>query len=215
MCVSHSVIPNSLQPHRLYPTRLLCPWNSPGKNTGVGLPFSFPADLPNQGIKPWSPTLQADSLPSEPQESPENGAVSLVIKLAWHNVPILLLCNFTLENTSNRYLSTCLHGYRFPAAMLAISKYSELLERPSIEARQRNYGSSVSGILYSQPKVRCQSILHWFSSTHTTLACSLCRALPPDPKPHHQKLGKRPSDSKRNAKSLTYLITDEPNQILI
>ena len=26
----------SLRPHGLYPTRLLCPWNSPGKNTGVG-----------------------------------------------------------------------------------------------------------------------------------------------------------------------------------
>ena len=27
---------DSLQPHGLQPTRLLCPWNSPGKNTGVG-----------------------------------------------------------------------------------------------------------------------------------------------------------------------------------
>ena len=27
---------NSLQPHGLSPTRLLCPWDSPGKNTGVG-----------------------------------------------------------------------------------------------------------------------------------------------------------------------------------
>ena len=26
----------TLQPYRLEPTRLLCPWNSPGKNTGVG-----------------------------------------------------------------------------------------------------------------------------------------------------------------------------------
>ena len=25
-----------LQPHGLYPPRLLCPWNFPGKNTGVG-----------------------------------------------------------------------------------------------------------------------------------------------------------------------------------
>ena len=25
-----------LQPHRLQPSRLLCPWDSPGKNTGVG-----------------------------------------------------------------------------------------------------------------------------------------------------------------------------------
>ena len=30
-----------------------------------GLPFSSPGDLPNTEIKPESPTLQADSLPSE------------------------------------------------------------------------------------------------------------------------------------------------------
>ena len=29
--------------------------------------FFSPGDLPDPGIKPWSPTLQADSLPSEPQ----------------------------------------------------------------------------------------------------------------------------------------------------
>ena len=27
---------NSVQPHRQQPTRLLCPWDYPGKNTGVG-----------------------------------------------------------------------------------------------------------------------------------------------------------------------------------
>ena len=27
---------NSFRPHGLQPTRLLCPWDSPGKNTGVG-----------------------------------------------------------------------------------------------------------------------------------------------------------------------------------
>ena len=30
-----------------------------------GLPFPSPEDLPNPGIKPESPTLQADALPSE------------------------------------------------------------------------------------------------------------------------------------------------------
>ena len=35
-----------------------------------GLPFPFPGDLPNSGIKPGSPTLQADSLPSEPPGKP-------------------------------------------------------------------------------------------------------------------------------------------------
>ena len=30
-----------------------------------GLPLPSPRDLPNPGIEPWSPALQADSLPSE------------------------------------------------------------------------------------------------------------------------------------------------------
>ena len=34
--VSGSVVSDSLQPHGLQPARLLCLWNSPGKNTGVG-----------------------------------------------------------------------------------------------------------------------------------------------------------------------------------
>ena len=35
VCVSCSVTSDSLQPHGLQPTRLPCPWDSPGKNTGV------------------------------------------------------------------------------------------------------------------------------------------------------------------------------------
>ena len=31
-----------------------------------GLPFPSPGDLPNPGMEPWFPTLQADSLMSEP-----------------------------------------------------------------------------------------------------------------------------------------------------
>src|SRR5574341_432700 len=30
---------DSVQPHRRQSTRLLCPWDSPGKNTGVGCHF--------------------------------------------------------------------------------------------------------------------------------------------------------------------------------
>ena len=33
------------------------------------LPFPSPGDLPNTGIEPGSPALQADALPSEPQEA--------------------------------------------------------------------------------------------------------------------------------------------------
>ena len=61
---SNSVVSNSLWPHRLY-----SPWNSPGQNTGVDS-FPFSKDLPNPGIEPRSPSLQVDSLPTEPQGSP-------------------------------------------------------------------------------------------------------------------------------------------------
>ena len=51
---------------------MICPWNSPCKNTGVGcLPFPSPGDLPEPGIEPGSPAIQADSLPSELQEIPK------------------------------------------------------------------------------------------------------------------------------------------------
>ena len=35
-CLVTSVVFNSVRPHRLLSTRLLCPWDSPGKNTVVG-----------------------------------------------------------------------------------------------------------------------------------------------------------------------------------
>ena len=44
-------------------------------------PFPSPGDLPNSGIKPQSPALQADSLPAEPQGKPKNtgvGSLSLL-----------------------------------------------------------------------------------------------------------------------------------------
>ena len=48
---SRSVISNSLQLYGLQPTRLLCPWNFLGKNTGSGCHFLLQGILPNPGIK--------------------------------------------------------------------------------------------------------------------------------------------------------------------
>ena len=38
-CCVTSVVSDAVQPHRRQPTRLLRPWDSPGKNTGVGCNF--------------------------------------------------------------------------------------------------------------------------------------------------------------------------------
>ena len=48
-------------------------WN-PGQNTGVGS-LSLLQGIYHPGIKPRSPTLQADSLPAEPQGKPTNTRV--------------------------------------------------------------------------------------------------------------------------------------------
>ena len=46
------------------------PWNSPGQNTRVGSCSLLQGNLPNSGIEPRSPALQADSLPAEPPGKP-------------------------------------------------------------------------------------------------------------------------------------------------
>ena len=65
--VSHAVVSNSLWPHGLYRSRLLCPWDFPGKNTWVGF-HALPSlgGLIDPGIELRSPTLLADFLSSEP-----------------------------------------------------------------------------------------------------------------------------------------------------
>ena len=52
--VSRSIVPDSLRPHGLQPTRFLCPWDFPGKDIGVGCHFLLQGIFPTQG---WSPGL--------------------------------------------------------------------------------------------------------------------------------------------------------------
>ena len=88
-----SVVSDSLWPRGLWPSGLLCPWDSsqPRNWTRVshitgrffivwatqeaqeywsGWPIPSPGDLPNPEINPGSPVLQVDSLPAELPEKP-------------------------------------------------------------------------------------------------------------------------------------------------
>ena len=63
----------TLQPLGVYPTRLLCPWDFPGKNTGVGCHSHLQGIFQTQGSNPRLLLLlhwQADSLPTEPPGKP-------------------------------------------------------------------------------------------------------------------------------------------------
>ena len=80
--VSCSVVSNSLRPHGLQPARLLCPWNFPGKNTGVGchalLQRIFPTPGSNPGLLHYRQILchlshQESPTPSEGAQYLRNG----------------------------------------------------------------------------------------------------------------------------------------------
>ena len=63
----------TLRAHGLQPPRVLYPWDSPGKNTGVGFHFFLQRIFPTQGSNPRLLRLlhwQVRSLPLAPQGSP-------------------------------------------------------------------------------------------------------------------------------------------------
>ena len=65
-CYVTSVMSNSLGPYKLQSTRLLCPWDSPGKNTGVNCHAFLQGVFLTQGLNPHVLCLshsEADSLP--------------------------------------------------------------------------------------------------------------------------------------------------------
>ena len=140
----------------LQPARLLCPWNSPGKNTRVGCHALLQGIFPNQGsnpgllyclshqgnprilewvaipssrgfpipgIKPRSPTIQADSLPSEPLEKPWNSHL-IFYRLIWSFTPkIMSLVVLTkirwIAKTLNPFL-LCFLSYGLATIITAI-----------------------------------------------------------------------------------------------
>ena len=63
VCSVISVVSDFLRPHGLQPTRLLCPWDFPSKNTGMGCHFLLQGTSPTQGSNPSFLHWQADSLP--------------------------------------------------------------------------------------------------------------------------------------------------------
>ena len=70
--LSRSFVSDFLQPHGLQHTRLLCSWGFSRQKYWSGLPFPSSGDLPDPRIKPRSPALQVDSLPSELPGKPLN-----------------------------------------------------------------------------------------------------------------------------------------------
>ena len=123
--VSCSVVSDSLRPHGLQSTRLLSLWDSPGMNTGGGLPFHLPGDLPDSRIKPlslvspalasWFFTTSA-SWEAQPchyfidaKKEFNHFLVNVINKIRWHKCPlynISYLQKKSMENIKRKIISS-------------------------------------------------------------------------------------------------------------
>ena len=78
--LSHLVMSDSLPPHGLQPARLLCSWDFPGKNTGVGSHALLQGIFPPQGLNTGLPHcrwfLYHLSHQGSPQTKKTNTAIS-------------------------------------------------------------------------------------------------------------------------------------------
>ena len=130
-----SVVSDSLWLHGLYPTRLLCPWNFPGKNTEVDCHFLLQG-FPTQGSNPHLLSLlyrHTGSLPLCHLGSP----ISRNLYLTLHDLCLLLMILITstvitfnqywilkLEITKATFsiksdqLATCIYLVFFPTPKL-------------------------------------------------------------------------------------------------
>ena len=73
MCAVVSIMSDSLRSYGLWPTRQLCPWDFPGKNSGLGCCALLQGIFPIQGLDPRLLCLlyrQASSLPPAPPGKP-------------------------------------------------------------------------------------------------------------------------------------------------
>ena len=79
---SHLVVSDSVQPYGLQPARFLCPWDFPGRNTGVGCHAFLLGIFLTQGSNPCLCYLlywQAGSIPLGKMET----ALHLYSKIFW------------------------------------------------------------------------------------------------------------------------------------
>ena len=81
----------------------------------MGYPFPSPADLPDPGIEPWSPALEADALNSEPSPTPRVGILSVPLEFFWRSFQLPKVSGTTPSMIMLKKLTgkgfECIHSY--------------------------------------------------------------------------------------------------------
>ena len=106
-CSVASVMSGSLSPYGLQPTRLLCPWDYPGKNTRVGCHFLLQETFQTQGLNLCLLGLlhwKVNSLPLEPSRKPWFQVCNTVIQYLIYVVKCIRLISTPIHSSTLFYL---------------------------------------------------------------------------------------------------------------
>ena len=124
-----------------------------------GLPFPSPGDLPNPGIEPGSPALQADALPPEPPGKPGR-CFSFILLL---HAPLLLI-----GTQMSLILVWALGLFCFVVVVVVVQSLSrvQLFATPWTAAHQASLSLTISRIL-----CKFMSIELVMPSNHLILCC--------------------------------------------
>ena len=145
---SHSVVSDSLRPHGLEPSRLLCSWSFPGKSAGVGCLFLLYRIFPTQGSNPRLPCLphwQVDSLPLShcPLTGIQRPLPMMWVGTEWQEDSVLM-GKWSIK--LNRYLF--IFGFHYNISQGFLNAWSQFSYTSSVNLSRtlftKNLGDSVS-----------------------------------------------------------------------
>ena len=148
---------DSVQPHRQQPTRLLCLWDSPGKNTGVGCHFLFQCMI----VKSASKVAQSCLILSGPMDcSPPGSSVHGIFQasvLEWDAIAFYAICGWgTLKKTFlwqvwlTLYYHLCIDSAGEGGCAVYVSKKTSLClvgTRNWLSCRMLTIAASVTDVL--------------------------------------------------------------------
>ena len=133
-----------------------------------------PGDLPNPGIEPRSPTLQADALPSEPPGKPLTPLGRDNLTDPYNPPPILQPSSLHEAALSNHTASVLCNSTEFPAMDLPLDRSTHLEDRRGGICRNitNRSGNSAQASLFIQPfaslvhphSMWCPALLTFWSS---------------------------------------------------
>ena len=127
VCFVTQSLSDSLQPHGLRPARLLCSQGFSRQVYWSGLPCPHPGDLPNPGIEPRSPALQADSIPTEPPGKPKD-----------HHIPFQKPHKFFFFNISEATRFMCIERRVLLCAAMRMDLEGILLREESQRGKDKH-----------------------------------------------------------------------------